>query len=51
MGLKNQQLHKRYQSNEPSELNSVQGKSDNADIFDELQVDVYENLLRLVKGW
>ncbi|XP_054726373.1 uncharacterized protein LOC129236167 [Anastrepha obliqua] len=47
-GMKNQPL-KRYQSNEPSEYNTIQGKSDDTDIFDELQADVYENLVRLVK--
>ncbi|XP_018804637.1 PREDICTED: uncharacterized protein LOC108978694 [Bactrocera latifrons] len=49
IGLKSQQPHKRYQSNEPSELNAIQGKNENADIFDELQADVYENLVRLMK--
>lgn len=51
IGLKNQQPHKRYQSSEPRELNAIHGKNDNADIFDELQADVYENLVRLMKGW
>nr|XP_036213428.1 uncharacterized protein LOC106618399 [Bactrocera oleae] len=49
IGLKNQQPHKRYQSSEPRELNAIHGKNDNADIFDELQADVYENLVRLMK--
>ncbi|XP_011186054.3 uncharacterized protein LOC105214372 [Zeugodacus cucurbitae] len=49
LGVKSQQPHKRYQNSEPSELNAIQGKNENGDVFDELQADVYENLVRLVK--
>ncbi|XP_036325324.1 uncharacterized protein LOC118738495 isoform X1 [Rhagoletis pomonella] len=48
-GFKSKQPHKRYQSNEASEYNAIEGKGDNADVFDEMQADVYENLVRLVK--
>ncbi|XP_067630045.1 uncharacterized protein [Eurosta solidaginis] len=51
MDFKSHQPHKRYQNDERNDYNTLEGKAmnDDSDIFDDLQPDIYDNLVRIIR--